>query len=209
MIQNFPDPDNLPDHQDDNSTAGSRVGSDPENQETESKSQRKRNAHQTTQLAGLLVEMKPKALAALPLEPDVREAISHCAEIKAHGARKRQLHFVSKLLRESGNTRELQALLKRPGLTGKTRQDSSPHLEFRNQLIDNFADHVESLREQYPGADLQQVRQLVRNAHSESSKALKKKSEQSADAEEPAPTLSAHDTKSARSLLKLLSASHK
>jgi len=199
MNQKIPDPDNLPDSH----------GSDPENQEAESKSQRKRNAHLITQLAGQLVEMKPKALADLPIEPGVLEAIRHCAEIKAHGARKRQLHFVSKLLRESGNAAELQSLLQRPDLAKIKGHDSNPHLEFRNQLIDNFADHVEALRENYPGADLQQVRQLIRNAHSESRKANEKadQSKEDADAVEPTQTLLPQNTKSAKSLLKLLSAS--
>ena len=102
MNQKISNPDNLPEPDENDN--------DPDRQDIESKSQRKRNAHLITQLAGQLVEMKPKALAALPIEPGVREAINHCAEIKAHGARKRQLHFVSKLLRESGNAQELQAL---------------------------------------------------------------------------------------------------
>ena len=71
MNQNIPDTDNMSDSQDDG----------PENQDAESKSQRKRNAHQITQLAGQLVEMKPKALAALPIEPGVLEAIRHLSLI--------------------------------------------------------------------------------------------------------------------------------
>ena len=203
MNQNIPDTDNMSDSQDDG----------PENQDAESKSQRKRNAHQITQLAGQLVEMKPKALAALPIEPGVLEAIRHCAEIKAHGARKRQLHFVSKLLRESGNAQELQSLLQRPDLANKKGQDSNPHLEFRDQLIDNFADHVNTLRESYPGADLQQVRQLVRNAQNESRKALEKTDQSTStgnpDGEETRAPLLPQNTRSAKSLLKLLSASYK
>ncbi len=187
---------------------------DPDKQDTESKSQRKRNAHLITQLASQLVEMKPKARAALPLESGVREAIEHCAEIKAHGARKRQLHFVSKLLRESGSAEELQVLLQRPDLSKKNTPRSNPHTEICNQLISNFADHVETLREHYPVADLQQVRQLVRNAHNESRKALEKKNQKektdlktgSENGESP---LLPQNTRSARSLLKLLTDSHK
>jgi len=96
------DPDDLPDD----------MGDEPDHQEdVESKSQRKRNAHQITELASQLIEMKPRALAALPIEQSTRDAITHCAEIRAHGARKRQLHFVSKLLREGENVQELQAIL--------------------------------------------------------------------------------------------------
>jgi len=177
---------------------------DPENHDTESKSQRKRNAHLITQLAAQLVEMKPKALAALPIEPVVHEAIRHCAEIKAHGARKRQLHFVSKLLRESGNAQELQSLLQRPDLPKKNSHEPNPHLEFRNRLIDNFADQVDALREHYPLADLQQVRQLVRNAHNESRKANKKTDPGTTNLEESPAGVLPQNTRSAKTLLRLL-----
>ncbi len=220
MNQNISAPDDLPDPQETGSPGGDRT--DPKNPDTESKSQRKRNAHLITQLAGQLVEMKPKALAALPLEPNVLEAVTHCAEIKAHGARKRQLHFVSKLLRESGNAQELQTLMLRPDLPKRTAKTTNPHVEFRNQLLDNFSSHVEALRENYPSADLQQVRQLVRNAHNESKKALNKPDQaivhenkakenttsDNKNREASATTVSPQSTKSAKSLLKLLSASH-
>lgn len=195
MNQKISNPDNLPEPDENDN--------DPDRQDIESKSQRKRNAHLITQLAGQLVEMKPKALAALPIEPGVREAINHCAEIKAHGARKRQLHFVSKLLRESGNAQELQALLQRPDLPKKSQPESNPHQDFCRQLLDNFAEHVETLREQYPSADLQQVRQLIRNAHNESNKALKTASENTDSQQVASP----QKTKSAKALLKLLSVS--
>ena len=126
----FPDQSNEPDS----------VNFNDAEQEPESKSQRKRNAHEITRLAGLLVEMKPKTRNALPIEPGIREAIKHCAEIKAHGARKRQLHFVSKLLRETENIEELQTLVMHPELARKKQSGDNPHLEFRNELIENYHD---------------------------------------------------------------------
>jgi len=185
------DPDDLPDDEN-------------VQEDVESKSQRKRNAHQITELASQLVEMKPRALASLPIEQSTRDAINHCAEIRAHGARKRQLHFVSKLLREGENIQELQAILERPDLSPKTKSGTNPHLEFRDKLIHSFSDHVDDLREQYPKAELQQVRQLVRNAHSESKKAERKEASSKTD-EDPGSVLKPQNTKAAKSLLKLLS----
>lgn len=178
--------------------------------DTESKSQRKRNAHQITAFAAHLVEMKPKALAALPIEASIRDAIRQCAEIRAHGARKRQLHFVSKLLRESENIQELQMLVMHPELVQKTKATANPHLAFRDQLLENFADMVEPLRETYPTVELQQVRQLVRNAHSEFGKIESKKepsTEQTnseTDNQQTVPSPTIGSTRAAKSLLKLL-----
>lgn len=169
--------------------------------EAESKSQRKRNAHQITDLAARLVDMKPKILRGLPIEPEILEAIRHCAEIRSHGARKRQLHFVSKLLRESDNLQELQETLLQPKTSQKI-QTVNPHLEFRNKLLEDLSGMVEALREHYPDIELQQVRQLVRNAHAECKKA-QSKTQQNSDETKLTPD----NTKAAKSLLNLLSAS--
>ena len=163
--------------------------------QVESKSQRKRNARKITSLAAELVAMKPKVLASLPLELSVRDAITHCAEIKAHGARKRQLHFVSKLLRESANIEDIQKLVSRPDLN-RTASSVNPHQAFRDELLDNLSDNVDQLRNSYPDADLQLVRQLVRNAHNEHKKANRDVP--------PENEVDISSTKSAKSLLKLL-----
>jgi len=163
--------------------------------QTDSKSQRKRDARQITALAAELVAMKPKVLGTLPLEQSVRDAIFHCAEIKAHGARKRQLHFVSKLLRQSDNIDEIQKLVSRPDLH-KSASSTNPNQAFRDALLSNISDNVDELRNSYPGADLQLVRQLVRNAHNEHKKAnLEAELENEVDIS---------STKSAKALLKLL-----
>ena len=163
--------------------------------QVESKSQRKRDARQITALAAELVAMKPKVLAALPLEQSVRDAISHCAEIKAHGARKRQLHFVSKLLRESDNIDDIQKLVRRPDLQ-KSTSSTNPHQSFRDALLENISDNVDQLRSSYPDADLQLVRQLARNAHNEHKKANTESM--------PEKEVDISSTKSAKALLKLL-----
>ncbi len=165
----------------------------------ESKSQRKRNARQVTDLAAQLVAMKPKILSSLPLDQVARDAINHCAEIKAHGARKRQLHFVSKLLRESDNLEEVQRLVENPELRA-AKKSVNPHKIFRDKLLDNLGEHIDQLRSDYPTIDLQQVRQLVRNASAEV-----KKSEKAHAADDNAPLIAMTDTKAAKSLLQVLS----
>lgn len=172
----------------------------------ESKSQRKRNAHQITELAGMLVRMKPKVLAALPLDPTIREAIEHCAEIKAHGARKRQLHFVSKLLRDTDNIQDLQSQVLYPELAKKKQAVANPHLAFRDRLLEDFAGCAEDLREHYPNVELQRVRQLVRNANNEFNKLQAAQKVSGVEPRPDVPQAGVNATKSAKSLLKLLTA---
>ena len=194
----------------------------------ESKSQRKRNAHQITLLASELVSMTPKALSSLPLQAPVAEAIKHCAEIRSHGARKRQLHYVSKLLRETSDLEQLQKLINQPDKSTKKVPIPNPHIGLRDKLLLNFADHVDELRSNYPSISVQQVRQLVRKAQSQSKAALDAQAATQTDAREkpgpgkdksaedkPAdstelsledqPHIALADTQAARSLLQLLS----
>ena len=76
--------------------------------------------------------------------------------------------------------------------------------------MENFADMVEPLRETYPTVELQQVRQLVRNAHSEFGKIESKKepsTEQTnseTDNQQTVPSPTIGSTRAAKSLLKLL-----
>ena len=213
------EPDNFPnDNKRQDATAS-------ETTEPESKSQRKRDAHQITELARQLVAMKPKALAALPLDPDIREAVRHCAEIRSHGARKRQLHFVSKLLRSSDNLDGLKVKLSKPAMrkAGKAEAEMTqpgladanarpepeqknqpqinPHLTFRNQLLTDFAGMVDALRKNYPDIELQRVRQLVRNAHNEC-----RQLKTAASETDGAVDITPDNTKAAKSLLQLLNA---
>jgi len=74
----------------------------PADGETEiSKSQMKRDALAVRSLARQLVELKQSQLARVPLDDTVREAIIDARKMRSHGARKRQLMFVAKRLRQS------------------------------------------------------------------------------------------------------------
>ena len=155
-------------------------------EQPESKSQRKRNARQVTILAGKLVSMTPKKLSSLPLQAPIVEAIKHCAEIRSHGARKRQLHYVSKLLRESGDLDQLQMLIDHPEKSQKKVPVPNPHIDLRDRLLLNLADHVDELRTNYPSVSVQQVRQMVRKAHNQTSTTRNKSEAKESLADEPA-----------------------
>jgi len=184
------------------STPHNTETSDADELPEESKSERKRQALQVTKLAGQLIALQPKKLAALPLADKTREAIIHCTEIRAHGARKRQLHYVSKLLRDADNLEDIQHLVDQPELI-KTRVSKAdkldPYRMFRDRLLEDFGSCVDTLREDYPTLDLQTVRQLVRRAINEFAAAESAAGDQA---------ISLNATKSAKKLLKLLAAAN-
>ena len=72
-----------------------------------SKSQRKRDANVLLDLAKQLIAMPATRLKRLPMDQDLRDEVDFARSIRSHGARKRQLMTVGKMLRK----RDTEALL--------------------------------------------------------------------------------------------------
>ena len=70
-------------------------------EEPVSKSQRKRDSDAIRDLGEKLSGLGVTELASIPLPDDVLSAIEELQRIKAHGARKRQLGFLAKRLRNT------------------------------------------------------------------------------------------------------------
>ena len=71
-----------------------------DNDDEISKSQRKRDADSIRELGLRLTELGTSELSTIALPDDVLSAIEEYSRIKAHGARKRQLGFLAKRLRQ-------------------------------------------------------------------------------------------------------------
>ena len=75
-----------------------------------SKSQRKREAHALLQLARQLADMPANLLSSLPLDAELSTEIEFARNIRARGARKRQVMTVAKMLRQRDNQELLDAI---------------------------------------------------------------------------------------------------
>src|SRR6185312_8594493 len=64
-----------------------------------SRTQQRREALAVLTLAGQLIELQPSRLAKLSLPEDVRREIDITRRMTAHGAKKRQLAFLAKVMR--------------------------------------------------------------------------------------------------------------
>lgn len=128
-----------------------------------SKSQRKREADEIRDFARDLTTLPPRKLKILALPPDIEEAIRKCPPTSTRGAHKRHLQFISKLLRKNGDVDEIKSRLENPPVLAAN--NDQPHKDMRDALIAEFADNVETLKQAYPTANLQKVRQLVRQAN--------------------------------------------
>ena len=161
-----------------------------------SKSQRKREAQEFVDLAKRLITMPEATLERLPLEADLREAVDFARSIRSHGARKRQLMTVAKLLRNRDASQLLDAV---DSLDQKNRQMNARfhHIEaWRDRLLEGDDQDLAGLLDNSPGINVQTLRQLIRNAKKEAKlnkppAAARKlfKFLREADAQEPLPPL--------------------
>jgi len=160
-----------------------------------SKSQRKRDAQELVNLARTMIAMPENRFKKLPLDEDLRSEVDFARSIKSHGARKRQLMTVGKMLRLRDNEDLLDAV---NNIDKINRQANARfHLveTWRDRLIEGSDQVLSELLEQVPGANVQTLRQLIRNAKKEaqfgkSPAAARKlfKLLREMDAENPLPT---------------------
>jgi ribosome-associated protein len=132
-----------------------------------SKSQRKREAHELLDLAKKMISMPESRLKRMPLDDDLRQEVVFARSIRAHGARKRQLMTVAKMLRNRDPEELIDAV---NGVDQKNRQVNARfhHVEaWRDRLIEGSDKELTELLEQSPDANIQTLRQLIRNAKKE------------------------------------------
>jgi ribosome-associated protein len=135
-----------------------------------SKSQRRRDALELKSLASTLIGLSPSRLAQVPLDDSLRTEIDHARHIRSNVARKRQLQYVAKLLRRSDPEPILQAI---EVFENEARQLSARHHRteaWRDRLLEGGDPALGELLEQRRDADVQLIRQLIRNANREATR---------------------------------------
>jgi ribosome-associated protein len=134
--------------------------------ERPSKTQRKKEMTALQSLGERLVKLNAAQLAQVPLPERLREAITAAQKITAHEARRRQLQYVGKLMRQVEPEPITQAL---DMLGGDSRAAVAlmHHCEqWRERLLDDDDALTDLLRE-HPGTDVQALRALIRAARRE------------------------------------------
>ena len=147
-------------------------GRDPETDEflSPSRSQRKREAEAVLELAEQLVALSPQLLTGLPVPDHLLDAINDTRRITAHIARKRQLHYLAKLMRREEDE-DLQAIRDALHHQGAEARRETAHLhrleQWRQRLLDEGDTALGQLADLFPDLDRHHMRQLMRNARDE------------------------------------------
>jgi ribosome-associated protein len=131
-----------------------------------SKTKLKKDMHALQEIGERLVELDAKKLAEFDLPENLADAIRFARTIDKHGARRRQLQYIGKLMRQV-DVSPIQEKLATWHQTSLQQTARLHHLErWRERLLNDDAAFTE-FAQKHPNADLQQLRVLIRNTHKE------------------------------------------
>ena len=128
-----------------------------------SKSQLKRDSAALQDLGRELAELGKERLAKVPIDEDLRDAVKDYQRFTAHEARRRQLQYIGKLMRNVDPEPIRAALDAFKGVSAVETAKMHRLENLRTQLLEDEK-VLHTIAETYPGADLQQLRVLRRNA---------------------------------------------
>ncbi len=137
---------------------------------SESRSQNRREALEVLALGEKLVELTAAQLARLPIPAELLEHIEYSKRITSHGARKRQLAFLAKQMRREDDATldAIRDAMEANSETSKRAVALMHRIErWRERLLAEGDAALAELLDEYPDADRQALRTLVRNALAE------------------------------------------
>ncbi|HUP93778.1 MAG TPA: ribosome biogenesis factor YjgA [Burkholderiales bacterium] len=134
--------------------------------QTPSKTQRKKDMHALQDLGTELVELNERELASVDLPESLRDAVMAAQRMTKFGARRRQLQYIGKLMRniDPEPIRERIDAFK----AVSNAQTARLHLieRWRARLLDD-ENAITELLAAHPHADAPHIRVLLRNAQRE------------------------------------------
>jgi len=131
-----------------------------------SKTRRKKEMHALQSLGEQLVELPAERLAGLDLPERLRDAIDEARRVPTFGGRRRQMQYIGRLMRDVDPEPIRERL---DALRGASARETALHHateQWRERLLESDAALTDLVRD-HPGADLQALRTLIRNARRE------------------------------------------
>jgi ribosome-associated protein len=140
-----------------------------------SRSQLKRDSQALRDLGEQLVLMANSQLEKINLDSSLLAAIKEARRLKNLDARRRQIQYIGKLMRNMDLTDIRYAIEKLNHQSQTFRQHFAMLEQWRERLIEEGNDAIEEFLTTYPNADRQQIRNLLRQASREKNGSAKTK----------------------------------
>lgn len=135
-----------------------------ETPERPTKSALKRQMTALQKIGEILVNLPETQLKKIPLENPLLDAILTARSLKSHEAKRRQLQYIGKLMRNIDAEPIYIALDKVQNTSQQSKAQFHQMERWRDRLITEGDTALEKLLEHYPDADRQHIRQLIRKA---------------------------------------------
>lgn len=131
----------------------------------DSKSKRKRQMIALQKIGEALVTLSAAQLSKIPLDSVLLEAIIAARSFSSNEAKRRQLQYIGRLMREIEDITSIQAALDKLTLKSQQSKAQLHQIErWRDKLVEADDQALQEFLLQFPHADRQQLRQLIRNA---------------------------------------------
>ncbi|MCL2657275.1 MAG: DUF615 domain-containing protein [Betaproteobacteria bacterium] len=132
--------------------------------ERANKSQLKRDMEALQKIGEALCELPRERLAKVPMSERLRDAVEEYRRVGKHEARRRHLQYVGRLMRDEADIAPIREALDAMAGVSRTEIARQHKLErLRERLLEDEGVFGEIATE-FPGADLQHLRNLRRNA---------------------------------------------
>lgn len=131
-----------------------------------SRTQRKKASEELQDLGEALIDLRSEGLAHLPLPERLRDAVLDARRITSFGAKRRQLQYIGKLMRQldaAAIEAVRSALLASKGQSAKEAALLHRAERWREALVADDAE-LERWLTEHPATDAQQLRALIRQA---------------------------------------------
>ena len=131
-----------------------------------SKTRRKKQMLELQDLGKQLVELPEGRVAAMGLEPALAQAVLAAQRMKSHEAKRRQLQYIGRLMREVDPEPIRERLA---AIEGHSAQATARHrrLEAWRERLLADDEALTEFASQHPGLDLQKIRASIRNCRKE------------------------------------------
>lgn len=132
-----------------------------------SKSRMKRDMHALQALGEKLVELSDEQIQQLNIPDQLRDAVLQAKAIKKHGAKRRQLQYIGRLMRDidAGDIKQQYDNVTQHSAAAVAQLHQVE--KWRERLLKDEDQALPDFLQQYPDTDRQQLRQLLRTARQE------------------------------------------
>ncbi|NRB37636.1 MAG: DUF615 domain-containing protein [Pseudomonadales bacterium] len=150
---------------------------DPEHEDYQSRSEVKRDLHELFEFGHKIYALPKSVYAKCPVPKELDACFKELKRIKSNNAQKRQWQHIAKVLRQIDIEPMKKALKEFDNGRKRLARDLDKLEILRDDLLNNKEGAFDTLINEHPDCDIQQLRQIIRAAQKEKPSSEDKKVE--------------------------------